>query len=313
MNSKLDRFVQGAGSTVLVTGASGFIGRRLVRKLFETGASVRTFSRGGDPSQFDRVLHFSGDVVDSASVRSALNGVETIFHLAGFGSPSTPYEYATEMYRINAAGTISMLSAAQDAGVRRVIVTSSASVYGHLDASSISEDVALEPSSPYGLTKLAQEQACRMYSREFGIETVVLRLFNVYGPGEDMTEANRKLIPSVVRRVQRNLPVQVYGDGNQTRDFIHVDDVVAAILRSAEIEVDGHLTLNIGTGIGTPIGHVIQELGNILGNRPVLDHQPLRSRETIHSVADVRLARANAIQASIPLEEGILTILDNEG
>lgn len=275
----------------LVTGATGFIGRHLVEKLVHAGATVRAVSRSADTlSSTPDVERVVADLYDLDSLEQVMSGVDVVYHLAGVGSPASSFADVPELFQVNAVGTHNVLEAARLSGVRRVVTASSAAVYGAIDSLAISEDAPLKPTSSYGLSKLAQEQACDMYSRVHGLETLSLRLFNVYGPGEDFSESNRKLIPMIVRKLLRSEPITLFGRGDQIRDFVYVDDVVHAMVSAAGAEVRKAIVLNIGTGIGTSAYQITQSLTTSLNKQASIDWQPARIGEVERSIAAIDLA-----------------------
>lgn len=297
----------------LVTGASGFIGRVLVRQLLDRGTNVRILSRNGVPGLEDETQNVAGDILDLAAVERAVKDVDVVYHLAGVGSPATSNDWLDTMYRVNVVGTHHVLQAAHQAGVRRVIVASSAAVYGQIDSDSISEDDPLEPASTYGLTKIAQEQACELYSRVHGLETLALRLFNVYGAGDDPHGTNGKLIPMLLRRMTSGEAVSIFGDGGQTRDFIHVDDVGQAFVSAGTAPWSGFTPLNVGTGKATSISEVISTISRALGVEPEIDRRPARQGEVQHSIADIsRVQRSLGFRASTAFEESIASMVRSE-
>lgn len=310
MTTGLDRNESISNASVLVTGATGFIGRELVRKLVENGQAVRALSRSGLAAS--QVEGIAAEITDIAALRAAMEGVNVVYHLAGVGSPSSPFSDLDEIYQVNVVGTLNVMDAARLAGVRRVVVASSAAVYGATDSPAISEDSALAPVNPYGLTKVAQEQTCEMYSRVHGIQTVALRLFNVYGPGEDLIENNRKLIPGVLRKLLVGEPIQIYGNGCQTRDFIYIDDVVRAFIASAYFDLRDYDVINVGTGTGVAIKDVVEMMASAIGKVPTLDHQLIRQGDTGHSVADISRAKQRGIFPEVSFEDGIRKFMHPE-
>jgi UDP-glucose 4-epimerase len=257
---------------VLVTGGAGFIGSNLVRSLLASGHRVRVLDdcstgslgnlRGLDgPASFIR-----GDIRDREAVERAAAGVEIVYHLAAIPSVARSVTDPVTSHEVNANGTLNVLLAARDAGVRRVIYASSSSVYGDTARLPKSEDMPVAPLSPYAASKLAGEGYCRAFARAYGMETISLRFFNVFGPRQNPASQYASAIPRFLTRMLAGEPPIVFGDGRQSRDFTFVSNVVQACLlaASAGTPLTGEAA-NVGCGERTSILNLIAILNELLG------------------------------------------------
>lgn len=277
--------------TVLVTGGAGFIGSHLVQRLVESGESVRVFSRSPRPVSIYSLKYVDwviADIRDESAVSSAVAGVDTIYHLAGTGSPGESANQSRHTLATNIEGTLNVLLAAAEHNAKKVVFASSASVYGDSPVSPKREDLWPAPRSLYAASKLSGEQLCEVFYREYGLPSVVLRFFNIYGIGAP----TNLVIPRFVSALEAGQKVTLYGDGNQTRDFVFVEDAVTAAISAANSEPVPQTIFNIGSGTPTRIKDVIDELAGILGVRPAIDFQPARVGEIQDSVADISAAKS---------------------
>jgi UDP-glucose 4-epimerase len=221
---------------VVVTGGAGFIGSYLVRKLVELGKEVHvvddlSFGRRERVAAEARLV--TADVRDGSALGGVFRDADTVFHMAAISSVVLSLEDPVRVHAVNALGTVSVLDAARKCGVRRVVYSSSSAAYGDQPAAALSEDMQAAPQSPYGLSKYEGELAARLFSELFGLQTVSLRYFNVYGPGQDPNGPYAAVIARFAEARKAGRPLPVVGDGRQTRDFIAVDDVVQANLAAA--------------------------------------------------------------------------------
>ena len=278
---------------VLVTGGAGFIGSNLVRHLIHDGNEVTVldnfmsgFRSNLDP--FPSVCIIEGDVRDKEAVEEAVRGNEIIFHLAASVGNKRSIEDPITDAGINVLGTIQVLEAARKAGVRKIVVSSSAGIFGELQTIPISEDHPAEPDSPYGCTKLCEEKMTLAYARLYGIEAVCLRYFNVYGPNQRF-DAYGNVIPIFVFNMLRGEPIVIYGDGEQTRDFVHVDDVVQANIKAADAQgVTG--AFNIASGKRITVNRLVEIIAATQSQRVKVEHGPERPGDVRHSLADITSA-----------------------
>jgi len=282
----------------LVTGGGGFIGSHLVDALLAAGHEVRvldnwiTGTRAKLAHVWDRVQVINGDVTDAAVVCQAVRGVEIIFHQAAVASVPRSVADPLTSHQVCATGTLQLLMAAHGAGVRRVIYAASSSAYGNAVKLPIRESDPAQPLSPYAVAKLAGENYCCSFSQVYGIETVRLRYFNVFGPGQLPGGPYAAVIPLFIEAMISGRSPVVYGDGLQSRDFTFVDDVVQANLLAAEAPRVSGKVFNIGSGRRTAILELVEKINRIAGShiRPV--HEKHRSADVRHSQADISLAQA---------------------
>ncbi len=265
-------------SRYLVTGGAGFIGSHIVGALLQQGASVRVldnFSTGkrenlvaASSGSSDRLEVLEGDLRDPAAVAEAVRGVELVFHEAAFVSVPASMQQPAECFDVNVQGTCLLFEAARQAGVRRVVIASSAAVYGDCSALPLIESELPRPLSPYAASKSADELYAGAYTRAFGLEVVALRYFNVYGPRQRPDSMYAAAVPIFIRCRLDGKPVTIFGDGGQTRDLIFVGDVVRANLVAAAHPAAPGEAFNVCTGRETRILDLIEVLDELLPNAP---------------------------------------------
>lgn len=278
---------------VLVTGGAGFIGSNLVRHLVTDGNSVTVldnFMSGfrSNLTQFPSIRIIEGDVRDRAAVNSAMQGIDVVFHLAASVGNKRSIDFPITDAEINVLGTINVLESAREMKVRKIITSSSAGIFGELKTLPINENHPLEPDSPYGCTKLCEEKLCLAYAKLYSLEAICLRYFNVYGPNQRF-DAYGNAIPIFVFRMLRNEPLIIYGDGEQTRDFVHVDDVVQANIKAAG--TDGVIgAFNIASGSRVTINELVKIIVKNAKNKVKIEHGPERPGDVRHSLADLSSA-----------------------
>jgi UDP-glucose 4-epimerase len=294
---------------VLVTGASGYIGQHLVRALLKDNVAVRGFSRGPRPGGRSAIEWRQGDVLRLADVEQAVQDCDAIVHLACLPLGQSWQDPLSD-FHVNALGTLNVLSAAHAAGVRQVVYTSTAQVYGFVEHLPVAEEDPTQPASPYAASKLCGEVLCTTFTRCYGLGTVVLRLFNVYGTPVDGSE--RGTVEAVfVRRVAQGLPPIIKGAPEEGRDFVHVSDVVRAIRLALEIEGTGEI-INVGTGVITTLLELARLVIAISGVKmsPVVERtsvRPMRIQADVHKARQVL-----GFEAEIPLSEGVSQMLELE-
>jgi UDP-glucose 4-epimerase len=282
---------------VLVTGGAGFIGSSLARALVKRGDSVRVLDNlsSGKRSNLEDILHgvewIEGDILDPNAMRRSAEGVQVIFHQAAI--PSVPRSVAAPVpsHEANASGTLQVLEAARALGVRRVVYAGSSSAYGDTAVLPKVETMPAAPLSPYAVSKLAGEMYCQMYARTMGLETVVLRYFNVFGPRQDPTSPYAAVIPRFITAALRDQPAVVFGDGGQSRDFCYIDNVVQANLLAAEAPEASGRVFNIACGVATELNAVLDLLGKLIGSKVAARYEPPRTGDVKRSLADIALAR----------------------
>jgi UDP-glucose 4-epimerase len=281
----------------LVTGGAGFIGSHLTHRLVADGHSVRVFdnlSTGSldNLSEIRNGIEFRhGDLRDLEAVEKACEGVEVVFHQGALPSVPRSIEDPVSSHEVNVTGTFHVLYGARQEGVRRVVFASSSSIYGDIADLPTREDSTPAPLSPYAAGKLIGEQYCRMFSTCYGLETASLRYFNVFGPRQDPTSQYAAAIPIFVTSILHGESPTVFGDGEQTRDFTHIDNVVEANLRAADCPVAEGEPVNIACGERVSVNSVIERINELLGVRVVGRHVDPRPGDIPHSCADIERAR----------------------
>lgn len=252
----------------LVTGGAGFIGAALANRLAEGGHEVRVLDdlSAGDPSRLHADISLTrGDVNDIPKLWSLLQGVECVYHLAARVSVPESMLYPRDYNAVNVGGTVSVLEAMRDAGVRRVVFSSSGAVYGEQAVQPLRETMLPNPRSPYAVSKLAAENYVRVMGMRWGMESVSLRIFNAYGAHQQLPAAHPPVIPSFLRHALRGGSIVVHGNGTQTRDYVYIDDVVSALIAAATAPNVDRLVINVGSGIATSINDLIETIGEAIG------------------------------------------------
>ncbi len=295
----------------LVTGGAGFIGSHLVEALVARGDRVRvlddfsTGKRGNLAAVAGNVEVIEGDIRDPAAVRAAMDGVERVFHQAALVSVPRSVEDPAANHTINVDGTFHLLDAARQARVPAFVHASSAAVYGDLPGLPKTEDMPIAPLSPYGLAKRIGEEYVELFGRLYGLPGISLRYFNVYGPRQDPSSPYSGVISIFIERLLEGNPPTIFGDGEQTRDFIYVADVVRANLLAAEAAQMGGV-YNVSTGEATSISALWREIQGIAGVYVKPRFAPARAGDVRHSVASYERARANlGFRPEISLNEGL--------
>jgi UDP-glucose 4-epimerase len=274
--------------TVLVTGGAGFIGSSLVDALIDHGLKVRVLDNfaTGHKAQVNPSAELTiGDIRDIESIRAAFDGVDCVFHAAALPRVPLSIERPVETHMVNVVGTLNVLVAARDARVRRVVYSGSSSVYGNQPALPLREDMAPSPLNPYALQKLTGEQYTRLFHQLFGLQTITLRYFNVYGPRMAAEGAYVTVISVFKRARAADQPLTIHGDGEQTRDFTHVHDVVRANLCAMNAPVADGRAINIGRGRNISVNRI----ADLIGGPKV--YLPPRPGDARHTLADWSQAR----------------------
>jgi nucleoside-diphosphate-sugar epimerase len=288
---------------VIVTGGAGFIGSHLARTLRNKGYAVRVFDIAVPPRPTPGIEYINGDIRDSSALEREFDGATFVFHLAAL--PRVPYSlaYPRESNETNVSGTLNVLLAARRAGVRRVIYSASSSAYGDQPEMPLTETMLPQPKSPYGLQKYVGEQYARIFAEAYGLQTVSLRYFNVYGPGADPNGPYAQVIPKFIVQRLNGEPMTINGDGTQTRDLVHVRDVARANLLAAESsKVGSGEVLNIGAGRNISINRIAELIGG--ATRHV--EPRLEPHDTLASIG--RAVELLGWQPKTSIEEGILEL-----
>jgi UDP-glucose 4-epimerase len=247
----------------LVTGAAGFLGSALANRLAHEGHQVRGLDdlSAGDPQRLDAdVLFTRGDVTDRPKLWTLLQDVDCIYHLAARVSVPESVLYPREYNAVNVGGTVSIMEAMRDVGVKRVVLISSGAVYGDQGGEPLREDAIPNPLSPYAVSKLAAEYYVRTIGSLWGIETVSLRVFNAYGPGQPIPAAHPPVVPHFLRQAVRGGTIVIHGRGEQTRDFVYLDDVVEAMVAASTVPTINRRVINVGSGVPITIRALAQAL-----------------------------------------------------
>jgi len=301
---------------VLVTGGAGFVGSNLARALLERGDTVRVLDNfsTGNRRNLDGldVEVVEGELRSYERVHNAVRGVEVVFHLGALGSVPRSVQDPLTSSAVNVEGTLNVLLAARDEGIRRVVYSSSSSVYGSQGELPRTEEMPTDPISPYGVAKLAAERYCVSFSRVYeGFETVVLRYFNVFGPRQSPHSQYAAVEPLFLTAVSEGRPVTVYGDGEQSRDFTFVANIVDATVRAADADGASGRIFNVAAGTPATVNQLAETVGRIL-DRPVeRQFEPPRAGDVRDSWADVAAAeQVLGYRASVDLEEGLRRTAD---
>lgn len=297
----------------LITGGCGFIGSHLAAALLARGDRVRVLddlSTGLRENLAPGAALIEGDVADASAVRAAMAGVDVCFHLAAIASVERGMQDWLGTHRINLGGTIAVLDAAR-AGSTPVIYASSAAVYGDQALLPIAEGAPTRPLSSYGADKLGSEQHARVAGAAHGVPTCGLRFFNVFGPRQDPRSPYSGVISIFCGRMARNEAVTIHGDGGQTRDFIHVHDVVAMLLAAVPAASIAAPVFNVCTGKPTSVLDLANAIAGLSGAAAGISHGPARSGEIRHSVGDPsRALQTLAVSAGVPLRSGLATVVE---
>jgi nucleoside-diphosphate-sugar epimerase len=300
----------------LVTGGAGFIGSNLADELIAQGHEVRILddlSTGFAENLPADALFFEGDLCDEELVAEAMDGVEVVFHQGARGSVAKSIETPLLTDRSNVHGTLVVLEAARRAGARRVVAASSSSIYGGVAPRPTVETAPLTPKSPYAVTKMADEHYLRVYWELFGLETVALRYFNVYGPRQDPESAYAAVIPKFIAALRAGEPPVIHGDGRQSRDFAFISDVVAANLAAAAAPGDrcAGKAYNIAGGSERSLLEMLDILRGILSADVDPTHVEPRPGDVRHSFADTSAAKADlGWSPSVDFADGLRRTVD---
>lgn len=297
----------------LITGGAGFIGAALANYLVLQGHQVRVLddlSAGDSSALHSRVLFTRGDVRDTPKLWGLLKGTDCVYHLAARVSVAESILYPTEYNAVNVGGTVSLMTAVRDAGVKRVILASSGAAYGHQPQQPVAENALMHPDSPYAVSKLASEYYVHSIGALWQIETVVLRIFNAYGPRQPLPPSHAPVIPLFLKQILSGGSVVLFGGGKQTRDFVYISDVVEALARAATAQGVNRAIINIGSGQEVSIAQLVERIERVTGRTAHRLENPSESGGVPRLVADIRLAgELLKWKPRVTLEEGLQRML----
>jgi len=301
---------------LLVTGGAGFIGRALANRLARKGNEVWVIDdlSAGDESALDPAVLFTrGDVNDVPKLWTLLQEVDCVFHLAARVSVPQSILYPREYNKVNVGGTVSVMEAMRDAGVKRVVLASSGAVYGEQAIQPVPEGLSPHPDSPYAVSKFSAEHYVHTVGALWGIETVCLRIFNAYGPGQMLPASHWPVVPRFLSQALGGGSVVVYGDGEQTRDYVFLDDVVEALATAATARKISRLTMNVGSGVATSINELLRAVERATGRRVHVLRNPQESGGVSRLCADISLARKRLhYRPAVDLEQGLRLTIERD-
>jgi UDP-glucose 4-epimerase len=302
---------------ILVTGGAGFIGSHLTEALVARGERVRVLDNlaTGHLENLARVREdiewIHGDIADLETVQRAAHDAAVIFHQAALPSVPRSIQNPRASHDANLTGTLNVLIAARDNQVKRVVMASSSSVYGNSPVLPKVETFEPAPLSPYAVTKLAGEYYARVFANLYGLSTICLRYFNVFGPRQDPTSQYAGALAKFVRCALRGVPYPVYGDGEQSRDFTYIENVVRANLLAATSEVDGAAVINVAGGARTTLNQIIALLNELTRQSLPTQFGPPRAGDVLHSHADISRARELlGYEPTVDVREGLKRTLE---
>ena len=293
----------------LVTGGAGFIGSNLVERLIRDGHRVTiidNLSTGKRENLHKDAEFFELDIAELDAIKPVFKKKDVVFHIAAIPRIMRSIEDPAFVFRSNVTGTLNVLLAARDAGVKRVVYSASSSAYGLQNILPLCEDMPSKPLNPYALTKYIGEELCRQFTNLYGLDTISLRYFNVYGPRMDVEGDYATVIGKFLRLKSEGKPLTIIGDGKQTRDFTNVRDVAEANILASQIEGGGGEVINIGAGSN----HSVQEIADIIGGEHA--HVPERPGEVRDTLADISKAKQIlGWEPKVSLKDGISQLINN--
>ena len=300
----------------LVTGGAGFLGSALANRLATEGHQVHALDdlSNGDAARLAPSVGFTqGDADNVPLLWSLLQNIDCVYHLAARVSVPQSILHPREYARVNVGGTVSLMEAMRDTGVGRVIFTSSGAVYGNQPRQPVREDDPPHPDTPYAVSKWSAEQYIRTIGDLWGLETVALRVFNAYGPGQSLPVSHAPVVPRFLQQALTGGSIVVFGDGRQTRDYIYVDDVVAALIASATAQGINRSVINIGSGRETSVTDLIDYIECAVGRRANVIHNPTKSGGVPRLTAEIDRARELlGFQPEVDLATGLQLTIERD-
>ena len=300
----------------LVTGGAGFLGSALANRLATEGHQVHALDdlSNGDAARLDPGVGFTqGDTDNVPLLWSLLQNIDCVYHLAARVSVPQSILHPREYARVNVGGTVSLMEAMRDTGVGRVIFTSSGAVYGNQPRQPVREDDPPHPDTPYAVSKWSAEQYIRTIGDLWGLEIVALRVFNAYGPGQSLPVSHAPVVPRFLQQALTGGSIVVFGDGRQTRDYIYVDDVVAALIASATAQGINRSVINIGSGRETSVTDLIDYIERAVGRRANVIHNPTKSGGVPRLTAEIDRARELlGFQPEVDLATGLQLTIERD-
>lgn len=301
----------------LVTGGAGFIGVNLVKSLLVQGHSVRVIDNLATGSLcnvmpfLNDIEFIEGDIRDLQTLSRIMKSIDVVLHQAAL--PSVPRSIVDPLASndVNVTGSLNVLVAARDAGVRRVVIASSSSVYGDSSLLPKTETMPANPLSPYAVSKLAVEQYCHIFTQIYGLPTVVLRYFNVFGPHQDPNSQYSAVIPKFIMMMLRGEPPLIHGNGHQTRDFTYVDNVVSANLLASETDHDISGCFNVASGERVSLLQLVAKLNQIVGTSLSPEHKEIRTGDVEHSQGNIdKICMGLGYEPKVKFDEGLRQTVD---
>ena len=300
----------------LITGAAGFLGSSLANHLAREGHQVRGLDdlSTGDPKVLSPDVHFTrGDVSDRPKLWTLLQDVDVVYHVAARVSVQESILYPRDYNTVNVGGTVVLMEAMRDVGVKRVVLASSGAVYGDMNDGSLKETDIPNPRSPYAVSKISAEHYVHTIGNLWNIETVSLRIFNAYGPGQHLPPSHPPVVPHYLRQALRGGTLVAHGDGNQTRDYIYVDDVVSAMVAAATSPNMNGLVINVGSGVETSIKELINTVLDVTNSKANVVYNTQTSGGVSRMKADLTLSKEKLrFTPSINLVEGLKLTLQRD-
>ena len=278
----------------LITGGAGFLGAALSNRLFRQGHHVRVLDdlSTGDPAALEPEIHFTrGDINDRPKLWTLLQDIDCVYHLAARVSVPESVLFPQDYNTVNVGGTATLMEAVRDAGTPKIVLASSGAIYGNQEDSLLSEIMSPHPLSPYAVSKLSAEWYVRTVGALSGIETVCLRIFNAYGPGQRIPAAHPPIIPNFIRQSLQNGTFVFHGDGNQTRDYVYIDDVVNALVSAGSIQNISEPIINIGSGKETSVRDLAKQVISVTNSTPEEVYNPRIGGGVSRMRADIKLAK----------------------